>query len=349
MPSGRSNSLRVAIVGASSLRGKELTQVLEDRRFPASDLIPIDETVAAGTLTEAGGEPTFFRTLDPESFEGARLVFFAGTARDAERNWRTAQQAGATVIDLTGALSAPGHASSAIARIATLDTALAPPEKTGAYGPPGTAAYSAPSAPVIIACTLAAGLNKFQPRRISALLFVPAAERDQAGIEELESQTAALLSFHEIAKPVFDAQVAFNLLASYGPEAKPTLAEMRGEIARQVAAILAGRAPVPAIQFVQAPVFYGYAFAAYTDFASPVPAEQLHEAFSNLGVKIAGRDEPPPSNVSVAGEDSIHLARIDADPNVAQGVWLWGVADHLRLAATNAVRIAEELFAKSSE
>ena len=85
MASGRSNSHRVAIVGASSLRGKELKQVLEDRHFPASDVVLIDESVMAGTLTEAAGEPTFIRALDEESFESARFVFFAGTAQTPNR------------------------------------------------------------------------------------------------------------------------------------------------------------------------------------------------------------------------------------------------------------------------
>jgi aspartate-semialdehyde dehydrogenase len=35
------------------------------------------------------------------------------------------------------------------------------------------------------------------------------------------------------------------------------------------------------------------------------------------------------------------------DPSVPEGQWFWGVADNLRLAATNAVRIAEELVAES--
>ena len=78
-------------------------------------------------------------------------------------------------------------------------------------------------------------------------------------------------------------------------------------------------------------------------------AEQLHAAFANLGVKAAAPDDAPPSNVSVAGEGEIHLARIETDPNVAGGMWFWGVADNLRVAATNAVRIAEELVAKSSK
>jgi len=353
MASGRSNHHRVAIVGASSLRGKELKQVLEDRHFPASDLVLLDESVVAGTLTEAAGEPTFIRALDQESFEGARFAFFAGTARDAEQNWNVAQRSGATVIDLTGALAAPGHPSTASACMPSLSSVLPAQANSKTNGTSSAAslpaAYQSPSAPVIIACTLAAGLGTFQPQHISVLLFPPVSEREEAGVEELEKQTAGLLSFQEVGKPVFDAQVAFNLLASYGPEAKPRLAEMRASIARGVAAYLHGRAPVPAIQLVQAPVFYGYAFAAYAEFASPVAAEQLHGAFANLGVKIAAPDDLPPSNISVAGEAEIHLAQIESDPNIGGGVWIWGVADNLRLAATNAVRIAEELVAKSSE
>ncbi len=351
MPSGRSSSFRVAVVGASSLRGKELVQVLEDRHFPSTDIVLLDASVPAGTLTEAAGEPTFIRALDEESFEGARFAFFAGSAQDGEQNWSVAQRSGAIVIDLTGALAAPGHSAGAKAWIPSLGSALPPPEVApgASAAKAAVTAYSSPATPVIIACTLAAGLKKLAPQRISVLLFPPVSEREQAGVEELESQTAALLSFREIAKPVFDAQVAFNLLASHGPAAKPGLGETRAAIARDAAAYLAGRAPVPAIQVVQAPLFYGYAFVAYAEFASPMAAEQLHAAFANLGVKIAAAGEDAPSSATVAGESEIHLARVEADPNVAGGVWIWGAADSLRLASTNAVRIAEEIVANSGD
>lgn len=344
MPSGPGKLHRVAIVGASSLLGKELKQVLEDRHFPASDIVLLDESVTAGTLTEAAGEPTFIRALDEDSFEGARFAFFAGTPSDAERNWRAAQSSGATVIDMTGALAA-----TATAWIPSLSSVLPPRPTAGGDGSPARVAYSSPPAPVIIACTLSAGLNKLQTQRISVLLFPPVSERGAEGVEELESQTASLLSFQKIAQPVFDAQVAFNLLAGYGANAKPSLADVRSAVARYLAGYLAGRAPVPAIQLVQAPVFYGYAFAAYAELASAVSPEELGAGFASLGVKVAAPDDPAPTNISVAGESEIHLARIEPDPNVAGGVWLWGAADNLRLAATNAVRIAEELVATSKE
>src|SRR6185437_9537367 len=126
MRTGPLNSYRVAIVGASSLRGKEIKQVLEDRNFPASEVILLDESVMAGTLTEAAGEPTFIRALEEDSFEHANFVFFAGTAADAERNWQAARKAGATVIDLTGALATYESSDSPTAWIPSLDSILPP-------------------------------------------------------------------------------------------------------------------------------------------------------------------------------------------------------------------------------
>jgi aspartate-semialdehyde dehydrogenase len=342
MPGDPPKITRVAIVGASSLRGKELTVVLEDRNFPASDIILLDESVMAGTLAEAGGEPTFIRALEQDSFEGARFVFFAGSAADAQRNLPVAQRAGAAAIDLTGGIAAAGGDI----LIPSLTPLLPSRPPTGGNGAPKPSAYGSPSTPAIVACTLAAVLGKFMPQRIALLLFPPVSEREQAGIEELETQTTRLLTFQPIAQTVFDAQVAFNLLSAYGEESKPRLSDLRGAIVRETASYLVGRAPVPAIQLLQAPIFYGYAFSAYAEFAAPVAPGQLEAAFANLGVKVAAPGESAPTNVSVAGESEIQLARIEADPNVEGGVWMWGVADNLRLAATNAVRIAEELFAK---
>lgn len=337
------HSHRVAIVGASSLLGKELKQLLEDRHFPALDILLLDASVVAGTLTKAGGEPTFIRSIDEDSFEGVRFAFFAGNAADAEQNWRAAQRAGATVIDLTGCRAV----TPAIASIPSLTSVLPPPGNSEA-GAAKNVAFSSPLAPVIIACTLAAGLAEFRPQHTMALLFPPVSERDRAGVEELESQTAGLLSFREIGRQVFDAQVAFNLLAHYGASSKPRLAEIRATIARDVAAYIAGRVPLPAMQLLQAPTFYGYAFAAYADLgvdAAPDLPKAIEASFASLGGKIAAADDPSPDNISVAGESDIQFGHVTTDPNIPGGVWIWGVADHLRLAATNAVRIAEELIA----
>src|SRR5271155_327695 len=248
MPSQHGNPVRVAIVGASTLRGKELKLVLEDRNFPALDIVLLDESVMAGTLTEAGGETTFIRALEADSFEGGEFAFFAGTSLDAEKNWSIAQHAGATVIDLAGAAATSDRASTWIPALGEI---LPPLPAKATNGSAKALCYSSPQSPIIIACTLAAALAKFSPARLTILFFPPVSERDQPGVDELETQTTNLLSFRPIEQKVFDTQVAFNLLSGYGEASKPTLEETRNAIARAVAKYLAGRAPIPAIQVVQ--------------------------------------------------------------------------------------------------
>jgi aspartate-semialdehyde dehydrogenase len=336
MPAPSPSPCRVAIVGASTLRGKELKQVLEDRNFPAVDFILLDESVAVGTLTEAGGEPTFIRAIEEDEFERAQVTFFAGSPAEAAKHWRVAQRVGSRIIDLTGALA---EVPEAMPRIPSLAKLLPP-----AAAPSGAKLICAPSTPVIIACTLAAALASFHPARLVIVFFPPVSEHDQAGVDELESQAASLLSFREIAQPVFDAQVAFNLLTGYGAGSQVKLEDVRAAVARDVARCLAGRIPAPAIQLVQAPVFYGYAFAVYFDLPAPRPAGEVEQALAAVGIKMAAAGEPPPTNVSVAGESSIAVRRVERDAGVETGYWLWGAADNFRLAATNAVSIAEELL-----
>ena len=100
----------------------------------------------------------------------------------------------------------------------------------------------------------------------SLTVLQPVSERGPEAIEELESQVVKLLSFQPVSQTVFDAQVGFNMLSSYGPESGEKLADARARIADESRRYLAGRAPVPAIMLVQAPVFYSHAFTAYAEF-----------------------------------------------------------------------------------
>src|ERR1700678_1844265 len=196
MPSARAKSSRVAIVGASSLRGREVKLVLEERNFPASDIVLLDEPVLAGNLTEAGGETTFIRALSESSVEDARCAFFTGSQRDTEQNWQSAQRSGATVIDLTGFLASSPEATISIPSLANvflprpgLDLNRPGAAVTAQAAAKNPAPYSAPGSGVIIGCTIAAALAKFSPLRTVAMLFPPVSERDQAGVDELEAQS----------------------------------------------------------------------------------------------------------------------------------------------------------------
>ncbi|HEY4742875.1 MAG TPA: Asd/ArgC dimerization domain-containing protein [Candidatus Acidoferrales bacterium] len=330
----------VAIAGASTLLGKELKQVLEDRNFPATDISLLDEDVAAGILTEAGGEPAFIQQVTADSFEKARFVFFTGSEKFTQAHYEKALSSGAIVIDLSGGL--PANARS-FGWIASLDRVLPPPSVSPAPAEK-RALYTSPGSGVIIGATVAAALKDFQPTRVAILFLPPVSEAGQPGVDELVAQTTNLLSFRAIERSVFDSQVAFNLLPEFGEERKPSMHSIREGIAEGIAYYLADRTITPAVQLIQAPVFYGYSFAVYADFATAPSYLNMEAAFRTLEVHIQEKDEAAPDIISAAGQSEIQLARIEADPKVGSSVWLWGVADNLRLSATNAVRIAEELL-----
>jgi aspartate-semialdehyde dehydrogenase len=336
-----SDAVRVAIAGAASLRGKELKIVLEESSFPASDIRLLDEEIVAGTLTEAAGEPAVIETVDEDSFERVRFAFFTGSAGFSVRHGGEARGAGATVIDLSGGF---GIESGARPWIPALDAVLASPEaKVGPSEPHRL--FVAPSAPADVAISLSAALAPMGLERLALTIFHPVSERGREGIEELESQVVKLLSFEPIPQKVFDEQVGFNMLRTYGEESSEKLGDIRAGIVGEVRDYLAGRTIMPAISVVHAPVFYSHAFMAYAEFRS-IPVDKVLVAqLKRAGLKVSAADDPAPNNVNVVGEARPVLGQPEPDLGIETGVWLWGAADNLRVPAATAVTIAEKLLA----
>src|SRR6266567_5356512 len=102
MPSFERDSNRIVIAGASSLLGAELKSLLEESRFAGWDFRLVDEEVAAGTLTEAGGEPAVIQPVEEGSFDRARLIFFTGSTEFTRANIAAARHTDSHVVDLTG-------------------------------------------------------------------------------------------------------------------------------------------------------------------------------------------------------------------------------------------------------
>src|SRR5437660_2411684 len=159
MPSFERDSSRIVIAGASSLLGAELKSLLEESKFAGWDLRLVDEEVAAGTLTEAGGEPAVIQTVEEGSFEKARFVFFTGSSGFVERNFKAALAAGAVVIDFSG-------------KVRTKELAVNPSfpkfdELWGTKFIPEARHFWIPSAPAVSAVSLSLGLTPLGLKRMS--------------------------------------------------------------------------------------------------------------------------------------------------------------------------------------
>lgn len=335
MPSLARDSRRILIAGASSLLGAELKSLLEESRFAASDFRLFDEEIAAGTLTEAGGEPAVIQPVEEGSFHRAGVIFFAGSPDFTRANLPAAQASGAKIIDLSGAAAElPG----AVAWFPKLDWLR------GRKFTKDARIQVVPSAAATASASLALALSKMAMARLSVILFQPVSEAGRKGIEELESQTGQLLSFQGVGQPVFDAQVAFNLLDRYGPSSTLKLAAVRERIRAETRACLPVNAKLPALQVIHAPVFYGTAFCSYAELEPQANAERIARACSDAGFLLTAEGDGAPSNVSASGEQVIQLSKPEADPTVPGTWWFWGAADNIRLPAANALKLAEMLL-----
>src|SRR5258708_39023986 len=97
------DSQRMVIAGASSLLGAELKSLLEESRFAGWDFSLLDEEIAAGTLTEAGGEAAIIQPVQEGSFSRAKLIFFIGSEALPRRHLPASPESGCLVSRFPGA------------------------------------------------------------------------------------------------------------------------------------------------------------------------------------------------------------------------------------------------------
>jgi aspartate-semialdehyde dehydrogenase len=333
----KSGLFRVAIVGAATLKGKEVADLLNDRNFPA-DVRLLDDEESLGQLEAVGEELTFVQSVARDQFDGIDFAFFASDEGFTRRNWILAKEAGSAIIDLSyGLEDQPG----ANVRSPWLERELGQQIAPELQPAPVIAAH--PAAQVLaLLLTRAERLRKL--RTVAAMVIEPASEHGRRGMDELHEQTVNLLSFRELPKTVFDTQVAFNMIARYGEKSLPTMESVESRILRHYKKITGDGTIVPSLMLLQAPSFHGHAFSVYIETDQPVSAGDLAQAVTGEHVVVARLAEDSPSNVNAAGQEGI-LVSVRRDSERENGFWLWAAADNLRLLANTAVDCAEMLMA----
>jgi len=329
---------RLAIVGAATLKGKEVSEVINERNFPSADIKLLDDDETLGQLEAAGNEITFIQSVRAEQFENIDFTFFASDARCTRANWKLAQKAGSAIIDLSYELE---NEPDAAIRSPWVERQLG--QSPGMELQPGPAVVPHPAA--IVLALLQLRVTRLTPLvKAVATVFEPASEHGQKGMDELHEQTVNLLSFQAMPRKVFDAQVAFNLVSRYGEQSVPSLAAIEGRVRSHYQKLAGSTAITPSLFLVQAPVFHGHTFAIHLEAERAIGLDELRQALAGEHVHVASEDADSPSTVSPAGQGDIQVSvRIDgARPN---SFWLWAASDNLRIAAATAVECAESMTA----
>jgi aspartate-semialdehyde dehydrogenase len=339
VPAARGQLFRVAIVGAATLKGKEIAEMLSERNFPAVDIRLLDDDESIGQLEAAGDEINFIQSLRSEQFTHVDFTFFAADASCARSNWKRARDAGSAIIDLSGALEQEPDAQVRSPWIERERGETRPPDLH-----PAPVVVAHPAATTLALLLLRAGKAGVL-RSVVATVFEPASEQGQKGMDELHQQTVNLLSFQSLPKEVFDVQVAFNMVARYGQKSQLSLGSLESQVRSHYRKIAGPHALQPALLALQPPVFHGHALAIYLEVEQSATLGDLSQALAGDHVSlIPAEEESQPNNVNTAGQSNI-LVSLKTDAVNVNGFWLWATADNLRIAALTAVECAESMIA----
>ena len=349
---------RIGIVGAASLKGKELADELEDSLLAASDIVLFDDEDATGQVTSVGDEAALIHRVEAGSFERMDFVFFAGDAEDTRMHWQAARRIGASIVDLTYEL----EGERGVLVRAPLIRELSPMSQKRDMGHPQprmgpnletAAVVAAHPAAVMLALVAARVQGRIPVENLAATVVEPASEHGREAMDELHQQTVNLLSFQNLPRDQYDAQVAFNLLPSLGVSSKVKLGATEERIGRHYTQLGGGRLPPLDLELVQAPVFHGYVASVLLELAEERTALEVETALEGESIDVVAEESDPPSNLSAAGQEDV-MVRVRGGGSEAgsrgsragaasRRFWLWLAADNLKLSALNAIACANEL------
>lgn len=352
-----SRDSRVAMVGASSLLGKEILNVLKERGFPASQVSELSAEGGAPEIPILDVDEEPLPLVQDESREVGEydFIFLASRAQSAEgKRWlherfeKSAETApaggrgaGHWVIDAAGCVSTAmkGRALS----VPSLDPRQ---DNLVRAASEGSRLFASPHAAAIVISQLLLRLAaSLSVQRAVVEVFNPASELGPEAIDELQKQTVSLLSFQQFSQDFFGAQTAFNMIPRLGGEGRESFLDLEERIRQELKQILTGQAP--AVRLVQSPVFYSLAFSLYVETAHGLTAAKVEQALAGAGtgarVQLLRASQPAPSPVEAQGSSVILVDPIVLDRDRPGAFWLWAMADNLRLTAENAVEIAEAL------
>ncbi len=337
-------TLRVAVVGATGIVGREMVKVLAQRRFPFSRLRLFATARSAGRKMAAGDVEIEIEETSAAALREQDVVLFAG-GDDASRAFAwTVAESGGVVIDNSSTWRMDPRVP------------LVVPEVNGHALRAHQGVIANPNC---CAVTLVMALHPLH-RAVGVRRAVVATYQSVSGggaenVSTLLRQTQALAADPE-ALSTGDLErietlagtrmpLAFNVLPQW-KWGQDGYTEEELKMVAETHRILEADFPVVATT-MRVPVLVGHTLAVHLEMARPVGPEDARRILAGApGVEVVDAPEEGrfPTPVLAAGRDPVYVGRIRPDPFSPTGLLLVAVGDNLRKgAALNAVQIAEAL------
>lgn len=330
--------MRVAIVGASGAVGQEFLRVLEERHFPADELLLFGSQRSAGSKYTFRGKELEVKLLEHnDDFKGVDIAFTSAGAGVSREFAETITKYGAVMIDNSSAFRMDE------------DVPLVVPECNAedALNRPRGIIANPNCTTIMMVVALQCLENLSHIKRIHVASYQAASGAGAAAMAELEQQYREVLDGKEVTVNKFAYQLAYNVIPQIDVFTDNGYTKEEMKMFNETRKIMHSDALCSAM-CVRVPSLRSHSEAIWAETETPVSPEAFAQAIQN-GEGVQLMDDPAnkvyPMPLFLAGKDDVYVGRIRKDLANENGLTFWIVGDQIKKgAALNAVQIAEYLI-----
>ncbi len=336
-----SKNPRVAVVGATGAVGRTMLSILQERDFPASEVVALASARSAGSkLPYKGGEITV-QELTETSFKDLALdlALFSAGGETSKTFAPIAAKDGCVVVDNSSAWRMDPDVPLVVPEVNPHDLAW----HAGIIANPNCSTIQM----VVV-------LNPLhlegRIKRVVVSTYQAVSGSGQKAVNELESQVRQLFNSQAPEASVYPHQIAFNCLPQIDAFTESGYTKEELKMVHETVKIMGDPSIKVTATTVRVPVFFGHSESVNIEFEEDLAPEEARTILAQSpGVTVADYPEKGlyPMALDAAGQDDVYVGRIRRDTTIPHGLDLWIVADNVRKgAALNAVQIAEALMEK---
>jgi len=331
---------KVAIVGATGNVGREMLNILEERGFPADEVVPLASRRSQGTEVSYGDKTLKVKALDTYDFSDTDICLMsAGGNISKEWSPKIGKQ-GCVVIDNSSAWRYDAEVPLIVPEVNP--DAIAGFSKKNIIANPNCS-----TAQLVVA--LKPLHDKARIKRVVVSTYQSVSGAGKEGMDELFTQTRAVFVADPVEAKKFTKRIAFNVIPHIDVFMEDGYTKEEWKMVAETKKMLDPKIKLTATA-VRVPVFIGHSEAVNVEFENPITPDEAREILREApGCLVVDKHENGGyiTPVESAGEDATYISRIREDATVENGLAMWVVSDNLRKgAALNTVQIAELLIAR---
>jgi aspartate-semialdehyde dehydrogenase len=329
----------VAVAGATGAVGNQMISCLEERNFPIKSIKFLASSRSVGRKLKYKGRNIAVEELTEASFKGIDIALFSAGGGPSAKFAPFAASDGCVVVDNSSTWRMDPEVPLVVPEVNP--HAVAQFRNKGIIANPNcsTIQMVVPLHPLH---------QEYGIKRIVVSTYQAVSGTGKKAIDELDSQTRAILNFKKHENKVYPHTIAFNCLPHIDVFLGNGYTKEEMKMVHETRKILEDDTIGVTATAVRVPVFFGHSESINIETKREVSAREVRALLERTpGVRVV--DDPEnnqyPLAIDAAGQDFTLVGRIRDDESIENGINMWVVADNIRKgAATNAVQIAEILI-----